>query len=159
MKLIPYFVYKKISDRRRDEIIQFLKSNSTADDYSLFTHQKTNNLLISRMITDNNFIVRRNINYRNSFLPIALGRIIEINNKTYINISVRMHWLIIIFSTIWFTPLFFAFIALLYIDTVSIEFILGVFGLIIGGYLLIQVSFWFEAQKLIKIFDKIFSDN
>lgn len=144
MKLIPYFPCEKISDKPSDEVIQIFKTNIAADSYSLLTYKNYT------------FTIQRNINYRNSFLPIAFGRITETSEKISVNIFIRMHWVIIIFLFIWFTFLIIALVVLL-LYSAPLAFIMGVIASITFGYIVVEVGFWFEAKKLISIFNEIFS--
>ena len=94
MKLIPYFSCEKMSDKPSAEVMQILKTNIAADSYSLLTYKNYT------------FTIERNINHRNSFLPIAFGSITKTSENSSVNIFIRMHWVIIIFLFIWFTFFF-----------------------------------------------------
>lgn len=134
-----------MSDKPSGEVMQIFKSSCSANSYSLLTYK------------DNAFTIQRNINYRNSFLPIAVGEITKTTNNISVNISIRMHWPIIIFLFIWFTFLLIGLIVLV-LTAAPLTLIAGITALITFGYIFVQIGFWFEAKKIINIFNKIFSN-
>jgi hypothetical protein len=106
---------------------------------------------------DDNFIIIRNIEYRNSFLPIIKGKIFRENEYTIIEMFLRMHLFVIIFLCIWLSIPFMLICLLLFNSlikkTSSLGTIIMPVGLFLFGYFLMIGGFNYEntkAQNIIK---------
>jgi hypothetical protein len=52
-------------------------------------------------VQDNSFKVRRDIRYRNSFLPMIWGRLISIPTGTRVRVTMSLHPLVAVFMLVW----------------------------------------------------------
>jgi hypothetical protein len=85
-------------------------------------------------VGDDCFKIRRDIRYRNSFLPMIWGRIIPIQPGTHVKVVMYLHPVVALFDLIWFGAIGHA----LLIDSSSrsgllVMFLFGV-GLTVGGF-------------------------
>lgn len=103
------------------------------------------------------FKLHRFIEYRNSFKPIAFGRISSHQGNTIIEIFVSMHWFTIIFTFFWLLGVGLAFFALLLSsDYATILIPLGMF---VFAFLLMYFGFWLGTPKLKKLISSILKDD
>jgi len=87
------------SKKSKDEIIQVLKDN-TSPCRSVFYRNYAD--FFNGKIFEASFKIQRNINYRNSFLPVLIGEINETDSGTIITIKTRLNLFVIVFLCIWF---------------------------------------------------------
>lgn len=115
------------------------------------------------------FKIRRVINYRNTFLPIVVGKMLpRFQGGTRIEVEMRMHWFAAIFMLLWAGfPVLILTTALLHIDigildsraprdSKSHQFAAAI-AMVMFGYALCAVAFNIEAQRarvlLLKLLD------
>lgn len=97
-------------------------------------------------LTKSGFVIRRNIKYQNSFIPILIGSFESSGTGTRIRVTARMFLFTNIFMMVWLGSALFASIsAIFYHDSMAfvplLMFILG-WALMLGG-------FWFELPLTI----------
>jgi hypothetical protein len=110
-------------------------------------------------LNDKKFNLRRNISYKNSFLPEIIGTVERVNGDTVVKVVMRPHIFIIIFLFFWCFAVGFGFItSLSHSNDANKVFstILIPIGLIIFAYLLTMAGFKFESNKTKKDFNKLF---
>ena len=116
------------------------------------------------------FKIRRIINHRNWFLPIAVGTMLPRNQGgTRIDVKMHMHWLATMFMLLWVGfPVLLLTTAMLHIDFGILDsnapgptprqFVAAI-AMLMFGYLLCAAAFNIEAQRarvlLIKILDAV----
>ena len=103
-------------------------------------------------LTEEGFVIRRNIRYRNSFLPILVGTFERKGAKTRIRITARMFILTNLFMVMWLGFTFFS-----SIDAAFSGEIMGVIPLLmfVFGWALMAGGFWFEFPRTIKEFKRV----
>jgi hypothetical protein len=108
-------------------------------------------------INDKKFNIRRNISYKNSFLPEIIGNVERVNDDTVIKVVMRPHIFIIIFLSFWCFAVCFGFITSFSDDSNEILSSLIIpIGLIIFAYLLTMAGFKFESNRAKKDIIKLF---
>lgn len=105
-------------------------------------------------VEGNGFKCCRAITYRNSFLPIAVGKVIKNGNGSIIKFYLRPSVFSSIFMFFWFTPTFLISILLL-IQGNTAKTVAPIALMFIFGYLLLQLCFWLEIPKIKEIFHEI----
>lgn len=108
---------------------------------------------------DNTFSIKRNINYRNSFLPEIKGEICkDAEEETIIKVNMKPHVFVIAFMAIWLGIVFVVCIlaASVIISKGFDEFYLIPFGMMIFGLVLFICAFKFESSRSIKDLQDIF---
>ncbi|MDH5694110.1 MAG: hypothetical protein OEZ47_13515 [Gammaproteobacteria bacterium] len=106
------------------------------------------------------FKLRRAIIYRNSFIPVAIGKISPHKHGSIVDVTLRMNKFVIIFMCAWFSiSSIFATkeIYSYYFESENMS-LFGV-GAFIVGYIMMQGGFWLEVPKITKILMNIASDS
>ena len=159
MSILPYEKLIINTNLTSEEIIE--KLNEYIEPYQPFRNKfKPPNKPYNGKIDGNNFTIARNINYRNSFLPIVKGKIISDYQGSIINITLSLHPVIIVFIGFWLYMTggmgFFFLISMI----TSGEFMLGgliPLGMFIFGCLLTIIPFKVEAKIAKKFLQDLFS--
>ncbi len=110
-------------------------------------------------LEQNNFILQRNINYRNSFQPIISGSVVQGFSGTEIKIRMRMEYTVLVFLFVWLCIALGSAVILTFIAIRKNEFeqmILIPWGLFIFGYVLCMFGFKLEAEKSKRFLESIF---
>jgi YD repeat-containing protein len=94
------------------------------------------------------FKIRRNIQYRNSFLPIIQGKIVPTPTGSRVNVFMYMHPFSLVFMMIWFGEL--VFIESKFIDVDIARSFLPI-GMAVFGLALSLGGFYFEALKVMPL--------
>lgn len=101
-------------------------------------------------IQGDSFTMTRNINYRNSFLPVITGKIkANYQGGSEIKITLSLHLFVIIFMCFWMSMVGIAGVSFLVMMFNSGKVIAGGFiplGMFVFGYLLTIISFNIEAN-------------
>ena len=100
-------------------------------------------------LSDKSFKIVRNINYRNSALPVIKGKIIQEDEKVTIIVSIRTNLFTIIFMQFW------TFIHLFMILVTSIYFLMVTFPIFIFGIGLTLHGYNIESKKAKEIFSEV----
>ncbi|MGL5062241.1 MAG: hypothetical protein ACRC62_19875 [Microcoleus sp.] len=114
------------------------------------------------IMSGNTFKIRRNIKYRNSFLPEITGEIYPQESGCYVKIKMLPHLSVIIFMIFWlWTPGSIGVLALLawLVDRSVGPIFLPLFGMCILGWALCLFGFKIEAQKSVKFFSTLFTKS
>lgn len=113
-------------------------------------------------IYKDSFVIKRAINYRNSFLPIIKGTIKEDNNGTYIYVKMELHELIKVFMIIWCGGILLSCFATIYslinenrADSENGIFMFLPFLMLLVGILMTIIGFKTESKKSIKDMEKL----
>src|ERR1700722_16098651 len=94
------------------------------------------------------FKIRRNIQYRNSFLPIIQGKIVPTPTGSRVNVFLYMHPFSLVFMMIWFAVL--VFIESKLVDVNIARSFLPI-GMAVFGLALSLGGFYFEALKVMPL--------
>lgn len=120
------------TNKTKDEILQIIKDNTSEHRGVFFLN---NGEYFNGKILENSFKIQRNISYRNSFLPVIIGKIEENDSGVKVSIKMRMNLFIKGFMTFWFTfvILFCLMVPFLHFDMpfCFIPYIMLVFGIVI----------------------------
>ena len=123
------------SNKSKDEIIQILKTNTS--ERKGLSYRKYDEYF-NGTVKEDSFKIQRNINYKNSFLPVIIGTIKSSENGTEINIKMRLNLFIKGFMIFWFT-----FVVLFCIITpfaqFDMPFCLIPYIMLIAGVLLVTI--------------------
>ena len=107
------------------------------------------------------FKIMRNINYRNSFLPVIKGAIKKGEGAYVVALKMQLHPLTYIFLIFWFGLAGFSFlIGVLYLITskpTDVTIFLWTGGFIAWGQILSRWGFFFQAKKDIKKLEELLS--
>ena len=121
------------TNKTKDEILQIIKDNTSEHRGVFFSN---NGEFFNGKILENSFKIQRNISYRNSFLPVIIGKIEENDFVSKVNIKMRMNLFIKGFMTFWFTfvILFCLMVPFLHFDMpfCFIPYIMLVFGIVLA---------------------------
>lgn len=147
--LFPYIEERINSNKNPEDIFMILKSVTDSREVVLSTSAE-----FIGQVHPLDFKIAPNLNYRNSFLPIAAGKMTEKDGGTTIEITLQMHILTRIFLLIWFgMACFFFLCGILVVLTGGVEkitLILISLGFIVCGQVLMRCSFYSPARKVLK---------
>jgi len=114
-------------------------------------------------VYENGFKIQRITFYKNSFLPIIVGSIIEDKEQNIINIKMRCHYFIIGFMAIWFGGCLLGLLLGLLGNIIEaksgIDILFGIIWpliFLLFGYLLMTAAFKFESTKAKKLLNELF---
>lgn len=155
MKILPFEKYTIESTKSPESIGEIIDKNCGSWKFPLFRQSNPMPLFGSRK--GNNFKLYRYIQYRNSFLPIAFGKISNNQGGTVIEISLRMHWFVFVFMFFWLFFVSVAFFAFLF--SPNHIAVLVPFGMFIVGYSLMYFCFWLEIPKLKNLISKMLENG
>jgi hypothetical protein len=101
-------------------------------------------------VSAEDFQIRRIIRYRNSFLPVITGRFCPLVKGLRIEVSMRLHLAVLIFSIVWLSIVGAGAVAfgLQFFRTGNVEVrMLTPFVMLLFFYLLVMIGFGIEANK------------
>ncbi|MCA9934597.1 MAG: hypothetical protein H6662_01050 [Ardenticatenaceae bacterium] len=105
-------------------------------------------------VEDGRFNINRIIYYRNSFLPIIIGQFHEDLGDTRIEITMRLHYLVLAFLAVWLI-IFFSFIGGgLSENSVPISLFVGFIVLFLA---IVLISFNYEANKARRMLEELWT--
>jgi len=110
-------------------------------------------------LKENDFKISREINYRNSFLPVISGRVEQERKGTIISIKMRPHLAVLIFMVFWFSGVSIGALAFTLPVLTGGDFegaSLIPVGMLVFGYLLTTLGFKYESKKSRKFFEELF---
>ncbi|WP_210411434.1 hypothetical protein [Oceanispirochaeta crateris] len=113
------------------------------------------NKVFHGQVHQDHFKIYRQISYRNSFLPQIKGRMTQKENKTIIDVSMKLHPFVIAFMTLWFSGLISACMSFFLSPWKPFFFVPII--MLIFGILLCTLPFWYEVKKSKNELFKIFS--
>lgn len=128
------------SKKSRYEITQILQKNTSRSffcrNYDEFFNGK---------IFEESFKIQRNINYRNSFLPVIKGSIKETEYGTKIEIQTRMNLFVIVVLCIWFGGISFGCVITPFTDF-KIPYIFIPYLMLVAGILITILPYKYETK-------------
>lgn len=111
-------------------------------------------------VTNEGFWLRRNIYYRNSFLPIIEGQFLQHHFGTKLEITMTLNPSTATFSKIWFigtSVMFVLLIPFLFKDGFHPETLIPLF-MLLSMVAIVHFSFRHEARKATRIFSSLFAN-
>ena len=138
------------SPKPPETVLQTLRANTSARPPSLWFPSNVKECFHGT-IADNTFRLQRNIQYRNSFLPVIRGRVDPTESGSEIRLEMSIHPLVMAFLAVWFTFVVLACLATLF-GTIAgtplpLPVLFGTWGMLLFGILLAIVPFRIEAKK------------
>ena len=146
MRIIPYKKIRINHTKNKDIVREII--NSSIEPCKIFGYSNSNKMFCGH-IEDSSFKIRRIIKYRNSFLPILKGNILD----QEVIVTIRMNHFANIFMSIWMLYAVVGFIfstVFIIVLLLSGKFeILSLPGLILApaGFLMLKIGFWKEVKK------------
>ena len=131
------------SKKSKDEIIQIMKDN-TSPARSIF-YRNYDEFFNGKILKDS-FKLQRNINYRNSFLPVLIGEINETDSCTRITIKTRMNLFVIVFLCLWFGGVSLGCLITPFVDF-EIQFKFIPYLMLLAGILITVLPYKYETKK------------
>ena len=162
--MIPLLPYKRLvfqSSLSREEIIRRLTIEvaSCGSGGWLFERRTQD---FEGLVSDEGFKISRVIRYRNSFLPIVEGKFSPIVNGVRIDVTMRLHFAVLLFSIVWLSGVGFGVLTVVkhLISTGRFDSVIFIpFGMLLFGYLLITLGFGIEANKSSDLLNDIFESD
>ena len=162
MKFLPFDSITFRTKLKESEVLARLKQNVGPN--RIFEIRSDYSTPFRGRITGDRFVIKRKINYRNSFRPVIHGWIEDVFTETVIHVKMRLTIEVIIFMTIWFGAIGFACLCIIlvalsdfkkanYSDVIPTFIICA---MLIGGYLLTIMSFNAERKKAKEKLQEIF---
>lgn len=100
--LLPYEKYVLTTTLTPEEVLRRIGNNVQAEkDYNWSAFRRVYRKPYRGLVTGLSFRMIRNINYRNSFIPVIRGRVTNISGQTEIMINMRPIGFIIVFMAFW----------------------------------------------------------
>ena len=100
------------------------------------------------------FRVRRDIRYRNSFLPIVLGRVTAVPAGVRVEVTMFLHPIVAVFMLVWFSGVGFAAWALLRTPRHAPIGFFGAVAILMFGLVLVGTGFFSEARKARRLLER-----
>ncbi|MGC4023462.1 MAG: hypothetical protein QM734_16690 [Cyclobacteriaceae bacterium] len=131
--------------KKEDVIIALMKHIEPKKTFRMFSDNSANDF--EGELKNNEFEIKRIINYRNSFLPIINGSIESLGYATRISVDMRIHYFTMIFMLVWCGFIGLMLILTLLNDNYEIASVAIPSGMLIFGYGLTIGGYLFEAKK------------
>ena len=101
-KYLPFENYTLITKLSITEVYDRISKNvEIKNPFSFPSFNHTPQMPFNGQVNADSFKIRRNINYRNSFLPIISGKMSAFSGQTIITIKMRLSIYVSIFISIW----------------------------------------------------------
>ena len=159
--MIPLLPYQKLVIEvpySREELTRRLGKEVTSRTRRWGSFEKRTELF-EGVVSDEGFQISRIIDYRNSFLPVIEGRFYPHAKGVRVEITMRLHVAVLIFSIVWLGMVGIVlggaathFLATRKIDAVA----LTPFGMLLFFYLMVTIGFGVEAKKASKLLNRLF---
>lgn len=153
-KILPFEELLYHSKLTKEELFLHLQNEIEAEkSFGLGAHKYSYSKPYIGKVFNNQFEIKRAINYRNSFLPIIKGEIQDAVNGSKIKIKLKLVDIVKVFMIIWLSGVFLACIAvgtnfaINGFDPETGFTILIPFGMLLFGILMVTISFKAESRK------------
>ena len=160
MRMIPLWPYQKLvfnSPLSREELIRRLAREVSKSRWGLLFDRRRE--LFEGTITGEGFKISRIIRYRNSFLPVIQGNFSNTAKGVRVDVTLRLHRAVLVFSAVWLS---FAVLGIVAVASKVLrsrqlgEERLVPFAMLAFFYLLVTLSFGFEARKARRLLSEVF---
>ncbi len=160
--MIPLIPYKSIvittSLPLNDAVTVLFKAVSPKKRWYQFSLSRSGKF--EGTVSREGFKIERAINYRNSFLPILHGTFRPDVTGTRIEVTMKMHPFVLLFSVFWFGAVLSGFvlgiIGSFASDHIPFEVLIGAGTMLVAFYLMTILGFGFEAKKAIRFMNETF---
>ena len=148
--MIPLLPYKQLvfeSSLSKEEVVRRLSLEVASRRWGWFERRTEK---FEGAVTEGGFQISRIIRYRNSFLPVIQGRFYPLAKGVRIEVTMRLHMAVLIFSIVWLSIVGVGALAFgsQIIATGKIEAgMLIPFGMLLFFYLMVTIGFGVEASK------------
>jgi len=153
-KLLPFEDYVLTTKLSTEVVLQRIADNiELKEKLGFFPYYHNDREKYVGQIISRGFMMRRKINYKNSFLPLITGQVTTYREQTQVHIKMQVNEFVSIFSTVWLVITGFA-------SVISIPFAIATLGhnevpsmlffpfpMFAFGYLMIYFSFKLESKK------------
>lgn len=147
MKLLPYRKTTVTTKLTKEEVLEKIRQNTAKPD--LFNPRGSTQF--SGIVNPESFKIRRNLDYKNSFVPFMTGRFLQHQTHTTIEVTFKPLEFFIGFMILWLGAVTCACIGVLYISLTDEKGfsapMLIPFGMLIFGTILFSGAFAFEYPK------------
>jgi len=151
VRLIPFDRFSFVSSKTQEELAAILSAKIARRQFRLFS--KPSEPYVGTA-SQSGFKIQRVIGYRNSFLPVIVGRFGPRHDGTRIDVVQRLHYVVATFMLFWFSSVI-AFLGLVLFG-VGVNGATGEAGLLAGvllplfmlifGWALVTGGFWLGAR-------------
>src|SRR5262245_19320047 len=159
--MTPLLPYQKIFIEvpySRGELIRRLSKEVTGRPWKRgWVEERTE--LFEGVVSDAGFQISRIAGYRNSFLPVIQGRFHPHVKGVRVEITMRLHVAVLIFSVVWLSLVGQGVVgaATQILATGRVDSMLLIpFGLLLFFYLMVTIGFGVEAKKASKLLNRLF---
>ena len=164
MKWLPYENFYVDTNLKPDAVQSDLETEVGPDPGFTFTtiFSQRSECYFLGSVANGTFRIRRQIYYRNSFLPRITGTIEPYLNGSRVHVKMMPHILVTIFMCMWMGGVGVACLVVLFIYTKAENFnavTLVPFGMFLFGYVLFTGGFKFESIKAKTRLAEIFQGN
>ncbi len=114
-KLLPFENYEMVTSLTVDEVLKRIKDNMDEkkdSNFSFSVHSYTK-AYVGKII-GSSFVMSRNINYKNSFLPVITGDVFTSLGKTTVHVKMQPIGFVLVFISIWLSVVGFACLAIIF---------------------------------------------
>lgn len=155
-KFLPFENHVLTTKLSTLEVLKRIEDNMEPDYANIFAFNRKFAKPYSGHTQGLTFTMRRNINYRNSFLPVISGRIETFSRETEIRIKMRLHSFVAFFASFWLGIVGLVCIGVVIAGLLHFPVVLhdgfspaalAPFGMFAFGYLLTTLSFKSESKK------------
>jgi hypothetical protein len=159
--MIPLLPYQKIVIEvpySREELTRRLGKEVTGRQWSWGWTEKRAELF-EGVVSDEGFQISRIIAYRNSFLPVIQGRFHPHVKGVRVEITMRLHVAVLIFSVVWLSLVGQGALAAgaQILTTGRVDSVMLIpFGMLLFFYLMVTIGFGVEAKKASKLLNSLF---
>ena len=137
--------------KSKDEILQIIQKNTSEHKGILFGN---NGEVFYGKIFEYSFKIQRNINYKNSFLPVIIGNIDETGSATKVTIKMRLTLFAKGFTSFWFAFVIIYCIMMPFIQF-DMPFFLIPYIMLAFGILFVASLCKYETKKAKEILEKL----
>jgi len=160
MKILPSEQLTFRSNLSKTDIIQKISENAAVVPKQIFAlRNKDFSKIFEGIIEKDGFKISRTINYRNSFLPLIQGKIVEKSTHSDINVQMTLQPFVKVFISFWLGAVALALVSILIVAISENRFeptIVIPLLMLIGGFSMTQLAFKYEYKKSKQELEKLF---
>ena len=159
MDFIPFVTLRLRTKLSFEDVIEKLDSVIEPKKFTIFGNLGYSKSFRGELLEDSFTMIRNNVLYQNSFMPVIKGKILRKSGYTVLEIFMRMNLFVIIFMGFWLiTPLLltgkYLFDFLIHNHGSLLTSIMPM-ALFVFGYVIMMLSFTFESRKAQKIIQQL----
>jgi len=149
MKPLPFEKYELKSSRSLEEL--YASIDNGCEPWNFFVNFGEINKPLFGKRSGNKFRLYKANSYNNAWQPIAYGTIHDNGEEILVEVSLRMHILVFLFTVAWLSFILIAMIAF----RIPLVPSIGLIGMFVCGCVVAYVGFWFEVPKIKKLISDI----